>query len=131
MHVIGLNMHYAIMYGFNINQPWVIVPTFVCMFMMLIVNKYNGCYRYQSTKTILPFYMHEATNMYGFDITCNQLRLFHLSTFVYNFRKDCEEPLDRQNMYVFLLVPAVSTRDVIVLHYDIRNINSIYRQLKT
>lgn len=126
MHVIGLNMHYAIMYGFNINQLGVIVPTFVCMFMMLIVNKYHGCYRCQSTKTILPFYMHEATNMYGFDITCNQLRLFHLSTFVYNFRKDCEEPIDRQNMYVFLLVPAVSTRDVIVLHYDIkRNINSI------
>lgn len=93
---------------------------------MLIVNKYHGCYRYQSTKTILSFYMHEATNMYGFDITCNQLRLFHLSAFVYNFRKDCEEPIDRQNMYVFLLVPAVSTRDVIVLHYDIkRNINSI------
>lgn len=63
-------MHYAIMYGFNINKPGVIVPTFVCMFMMLIVNKYNGCYRCQSTKTILSFYMHEATNMYGFDITC-------------------------------------------------------------
>lgn len=57
-------MHYAIMYGFNIKQPGVIVPTFVCMFRMLIVNKYHGCYRCQSTKTILPFYMHEATNNY-------------------------------------------------------------------